>query len=77
MLVFILIILIYYKFLNRVIKFIKKFLLKLFKINLNIILITIVYGICNYILIKLIYYIFGKNVIIHCFNIYTIINKDF
>lgn len=52
------IIIISYKFLNRIVKFIKMFYLKLLKTKLNIIAKTMVFGIYKYKFIKTIYYIF-------------------
>lgn len=71
------IVIVLYKFLSRVIKLVKIFLLKLFKINLNTVLEIIVFGICKCILVKLVHYIFINNVIVSCFTIYVIIKDDF
>lgn len=66
-----------HKFLNKTIKFVKMFFLKLFKINLNIVLEIVVFGICSYVLIELVYYILIQDVMIIYLNVYTIIMKNF
>ena len=69
------IVIILYKFLSRIIKFVKIFYLKLLKIDMNIFLKLYFFGICSFILIKLIYDILIEKVIVSCLNIY-IVNKE-
>lgn len=76
-LIFIWITIIFFNFLSKTIKLIKIFCLKLYKVNFNIILKTIVFDIYNYILIKLIYSVFIKNIMLSYLNIYAIIKKNF
>lgn len=71
------IIIIFYKFSSMAIKYIKIFCFELLKIYLNILSKIIVFSVCDYILIELIYYIFIKNIIVRYFNIYPIIRGDF
>lgn len=63
------IVIISHKFLIEIVKLIKMFCLKLLKINLNIVLETIFFGIYGYILIEPIYNIFVRDVIIRCLNV--------
>lgn len=71
------IVIIFYRFLNKVIKLIKIFSLKLFKIEINIVLKTINFNNYHYILINFIYYILIINIKINYFNIIAIVKKDF
>lgn len=76
-LVFMQIIVVFYKFSSRVIKLLKIFSCKLLKINLNTISETIFFSICGCILIKLRYYIFVEDIMVSFFNVYSIVKKDF
>lgn len=71
------IVVISHKVLYRTIKLVKIFCFKLFKINLNIFLKTIIFDICNYVLIELLYYILIENDIGNYLNVYAIVKEDF
>lgn len=75
--VFMQIVIVSHKFLNRPIKLVIMFLFKLLKTNLNIVPETVIFGICGYILIEPKYCIFVEDVIISCLNVYAIIQEDF
>lgn len=66
-----------YKFSSRVIKLVIMFFLKFLKIDMNIISKTIVFDIFNCIFIQLIYCILVRDIIVSCFNNFTILIKDF
>ena len=68
---------IFYKILSGAVKLIKMFYFKLLKVNLNTVLETIVFGVCGYILIKIIYDILIKDVMVSCLNFYTIGKENF
>ena len=75
--IFMQIVVISHKVLYRTIKLVKIFCFKLFKINLNIFLKTIIFDICNYVLIELLYYILIENDIGNYLNVYAIVKEDF
>lgn len=66
-----------YKFLSETVKHIKMFYFKPSKINLNIVLKTIISSIYSCILIKLVYCIFVKDIIVSGFDVYAIVKEDF
>lgn len=66
------IVVVIHKFLSGTIKFVKLFCLKFFEIKLNIISKTIVLGIYSYILIKPIYNILIKDIMVKCLYFYII-----
>lgn len=66
-----------YKFLNRAFKLIKIFCLKSLKINLNIVSKTVVFSVYSCILVRFIYCIFVKEIMVNYFNFYAIVKEDF
>lgn len=64
-------------FLSRVVKLIKMFLLKLLEIDLNTVPKTVVFDVCDSVLIKLMYCILVKNIMVSRLNFYAIVKKDF
>lgn len=66
-----------YEILNGLIKLVKMFCFKLLKINLNTIPKPVIFDVCGYILIKLLYYIFVEDIIVNCLNLYIIVKTDF
>lgn len=71
------IVVISYKFPSGAIKLIKMFCLKLFAIDINTVPETVVFSICDCILIKLVYSVLVKDVIISCLNVYTVGKRIF
>lgn len=71
------IVIISYKIPNRNIKFVKMIRFKLDKINLNIILNIMVFSIYGFILIKSIYNVFIKDVMINYLNVHAISKDNF
>lgn len=76
-LVFLQIVIVLYKFLSKILKLVIIFYLKLLKINLNIVLKTIIFDIYGYILIEYLYCIFIEYIIVNCFNFYIVFKEDF
>lgn len=66
-----------YKFESEAVKFVKIFILKYFKINFNTMPETIVLGVCDCVLMKLVYCILFKDIMVSYLNIYAIIKEFF
>lgn len=75
--VFMQIVVISYIFLSKVIKLVKIFSFKFLKVNLNIVLETVVFNVCSYVLVEFVYYILVENIIVSRFNIYIPVKKNF
>lgn len=71
------IVIISYKILIRAIKLVKIICLEFFKINLNIFLKIIIFSICDFVLIEIIYYILIKNILVSYLNVFIVVKKDF
>ena len=58
-------------------KLVKMFCLKLLEVNLNIILETIIFGVCSCVLIEPIYDVLVEDNMVSCLNVYTIGKENF
>ena len=66
-----------YQFLSKAVKLIKMFSLKPLKINLNTVLETIIFGICNYVFIEFVYCILVEGVNVSRLNVCAVVKEDF
>lgn len=66
-----------HKISSGVVKLVKIFRLELLKVNLNIVPETIVFGICNCVLIESMYDVLIENVMVSCLNVHTIGKENF
>lgn len=66
-----------HKFSSGIVKYVKIFHLKPLKINLNIVLEMVIFGVWDCILIEPVYCIFIKDIMVSYLNVYTIAKRIF
>ena len=66
-----------YKIPSGAVKLVKMFCLKLFEVNLNTVPETIVFGVCDCVLIESMHDILVKDVMVSCLNVYTVSKENF